>query len=342
MPNTEHQVPNREPRIPNPERRIPNPEYRTPAYALRATAGKPNTDCQIPEPAPRRTLRLASTRHGIPDGNPKNDPRAPNNEAELAVASALPSKEDVSNVSTRLRRARERRGLRIEDISARTKIKPSFLHGIELGNFEALPGHFFTRAFIRSYAREVGLSADELVRDYDRRHPAEAPQLAEIAAAVEAHQHVHPSEPAWQEPPAPTARGWQAAAVVALAIGALMFVNRSEVPAGTNVAAIAGGASKVAAVGTTGSESVPAKLTMEIRPAGTIWVAATADGATAIYKLLQAGQRVTIEGREFSFRIGNAAAFDYSINGRPGKTLGAPDEVREFVVTTANYRDYLR
>lgn len=332
MPNTEQRIPNTEHRIPNPERRIPNPEYRTPSADNRQSG-----------PLPGRTLRLASTRYGISDGNPKNDPRAASNEAGLAVASRLPSKEDVSNVSTRLRRARERRGLRIEDISARTKIKPSFLHGIELGNYEALPGHFFTRAFIRSYAREVGLPPDELVRDYDRRHPAEAPPLAEIAAAVEAHQQAHPSEPPdWREPSTPTGRGWQAAAVVALAVGALMFLNRSEVPAGTSAATVAGGANKVAAVGTTGTEPVPAKLTMEIRPAGTIWVAATADGATAIYKLLQAGQRVTIEGREFSFRIGNAAAFDYSINGRHGKTLGAPDEVREFVVTTANYRDYLR
>ena len=323
MPNTEHR--------PTTEPRIPNTEYRT-----------PRTEQRIPAPAGRRALRLAATRYGIPDSIPNDERQAANNEAEEPVASPLPRKEVVSTVSTRLRRARERRGLRIEDISAKTKIKPSFLHGIELGNFEALPGQFFTRAFIRAYAREVGLPADEVVHEFDRRHPTAAPKLEEIAAAVEAHEQSHPVERDWHEPSAPRARGWQAAAVIALAIGALTFVNRSETPTSAPASVTTAGAANAGTVGTAGTEPPPTKLTMEIRPASTIWVNATADGATAIYKLLQAGQRVTIEGREFSFRIGNAAAFEYSINGRLGKPLGAVDEVREFVVTTANYRDYLR
>ena len=324
MPNTEHRIRGTEDRVPSTEHRIPR------------------LDSAIPILAPRRALRLAATRYGIPDRISDGEPQSANKEAGNTVASPLPRKEIVSNVSTRLRRARERRGLRIEDISAKTKIKPSFLHGIELGNFESLPGQFFTRAFIRAYAREVGLPADEVVQEFDRRHPSAAPKLTEIAAAVEAHEQSHPVEPDWHEPSAPRARGWQAAAVIALAIGALTFVNRSETPASAPAAVTATGVASAGTVGTAGTESPPTKLTMEIRPASTIWVNATADGATAIYKLLQAGQRVTIEGREFSFRIGNAAAFEYSINGRLGKPLGAQDEVREFVVTTANYRDYLR
>jgi hypothetical protein len=51
---------------------------------------------------------------------------------------------------------------------------------------------------------------------------------------------------------------------------------------------------------------------------------------------------VTIEGRELTFRIGNAAAFEYSINGKAGKPVGGPDEVREFQITTSNYTSYLR
>src|SRR5574339_79448 len=99
MPNTEHR--------PTTEPRIPNTEYRT-----------PRTEQRIPAPAGRRALRLAATRYGIPDSIPNDERQAANNEAEEPVASPLPRKEVVSTVSTRLRRARERRGLRIEDISA--------------------------------------------------------------------------------------------------------------------------------------------------------------------------------------------------------------------------------
>jgi hypothetical protein len=98
-----------------------------------------------------------------------------------------------------------------------------------------------------------------------------------------------------------------------------------------------------APVGTSGSIAAPDKLVIDIRPAAPIWVAATADGQSAIYRLLKPGEHVVIDAqKELSFRIGNAGAFVYSINGVPGKPLGGPDEVREFEITRENYRTYSR
>ena len=52
---------------------------------------------------------------------------------------------------------------------------------------------------------------------------------------------------------------------------------------------------------------------------------------------------MTLEAqRELAFRIGNAAAFEYSINGVTGKPLGGPGEVKEFAITPANFRSYAR
>ena len=86
------------------------------------------------------------------------------------LALELRRQHDVSEGLGDLRRARERAGLEIEEISARTKIKPSFLRALETGHFEVLPGPFFTRTFLRTYAREVGVPPDEVVREYDRLH----------------------------------------------------------------------------------------------------------------------------------------------------------------------------
>jgi hypothetical protein len=59
--------------------------------------------------------------------------------------------------------------------------------------------------------------------------------------------------------------------------------------------------------------------------------------------MLEAGEHVKVEARrEMSFRIGNAAAFEYSINGRPGRPLGGAGDVREFQITGENYRTYGR
>ena len=81
--------------------------------------------------------------------------------------------------------------MRIEEISASTKIKPAFLVALETGHFETLPGHFFTRAFLKSYAREVGLAPDEVAREFDLVHTNPPVELEKIAAAVD-DQPNHP------------------------------------------------------------------------------------------------------------------------------------------------------
>jgi len=66
-----------------------------------------------------------------------------------------------------LRRAREAKGLTLEDLQERTKIQRHYLEAIERGDLHVLPGHFYTRAFVRRYAEVVGLDPDEIVRQYE-------------------------------------------------------------------------------------------------------------------------------------------------------------------------------
>ena len=68
---------------------------------------------------------------------------------------------------------------------------------------------------------------------------------------------------------------------------------------------------------------------MEISTTGPTWITATADGERAAYRLFEAGDRLTIRARdEVSFRLGNAGAFEYSINGAAGTPVGGPGDVR--------------
>tara|TARA_R100001244_G_scaffold39766_9_gene35981 strand:+ start:28263 stop:29039 length:777 start_codon:yes stop_codon:yes gene_type:complete len=57
-----------------------------------------------------------------------------------------------------LRRAREQKGLSLEDIAKKTRIPHRHLASIESGDFEALPGRTYAIGFAKSYARTVGLS----------------------------------------------------------------------------------------------------------------------------------------------------------------------------------------
>ncbi len=70
--------------------------------------------------------------------------------------------------------ARAERGLSLEDLSERTRIRVDYLKAVEEGNPEKVPGEVYFRAFVRSYAREVGLDPDEVIAQYEiRRMPLE-------------------------------------------------------------------------------------------------------------------------------------------------------------------------
>ncbi len=71
-----------------------------------------------------------------------------------------------------LRREREMRGVSLEEISSATKISMRFLEAIEREEFSKLPGGIFSRSFVRTYARYLGLDEERVVAEYQlAAHP---------------------------------------------------------------------------------------------------------------------------------------------------------------------------
>jgi cytoskeleton protein RodZ len=64
-----------------------------------------------------------------------------------------------------LRREREMRGVSLEEISIATKISIRFLQAIENEELSKLPGGIFTRSFLRTYARYLGLDEERVLAD---------------------------------------------------------------------------------------------------------------------------------------------------------------------------------
>jgi hypothetical protein len=79
--------------------------------------------------------------------------------------------------------ARKQRGMSINDIATVTRIPVRSLERLESGLFEELPADVFVRGFLRSYARCVGLSAEETIRRY--AHCGMTPAPVSTAQAVE-------------------------------------------------------------------------------------------------------------------------------------------------------------
>jgi hypothetical protein len=68
----------------------------------------------------------------------------------------------------RLRRERERRGVRLETIAQSTKIKASLLDALERGDFTQWPVGIFGRGFLRAYLTAIGQPTEASVAEFQQ------------------------------------------------------------------------------------------------------------------------------------------------------------------------------
>ena len=64
-------------------------------------------------------------------------------------------------------KAREAKGLTLEEAAARTRILPQYLKAVEDNNYAKLPDEVFAKGFVRSYARLLGLDEATIIRQFD-------------------------------------------------------------------------------------------------------------------------------------------------------------------------------
>ena len=84
------------------------------------------------------------------------------------TAHTRPPENDSAGLGELLKRARENRGLTLEQISNETRIPKRHLEALEHDNLAAVPGGFYRRAEIRTYARAVNLDQDLALTALDR------------------------------------------------------------------------------------------------------------------------------------------------------------------------------
>jgi cytoskeletal protein RodZ len=72
----------------------------------------------------------------------------------------------VGKFGDKFRKERERREIKLEDVSNSTKIGSRMLRAIEEERFDQLPGGVFNKGFIRAYAKYLGLDEEETITGY--------------------------------------------------------------------------------------------------------------------------------------------------------------------------------
>jgi cytoskeletal protein RodZ len=257
------------------------------------------------------------------------------------------------DIGAQLREAREAHGLSLTRLSQRTRVPEKALAAIERNDKSALPPHPFSRGFVRTYAAEVALDPDRLVRDYFAQFPEQPPATLPATAP-------DIPETTWQSH-SPWMGLATAVAILALVVTAAVVMGRRSQtsaepqPVGTTgeaPAASATGAPPAATAPTATDRTAPsAASSPAVAPAGAptgrvvialstsrrCWVTATVDGKRTIYRTLEAGEKETLAGdNDVRLRFGDAGAVTWTINGRDAGVPGPNGAVRDVRVTPEN------
>ncbi len=122
------------------------------------------------DPARRRPYDLSITPEDAPLPEASAAPIPPD-EALVMPDPALPELTAETEFSGALLRAlREARGVRLDDIAARTKIAPAVLRALEDEEFAALPQAVYARGFVTEVAKYLKLDVEQVVRTYMHRY----------------------------------------------------------------------------------------------------------------------------------------------------------------------------
>ena len=90
----------------------------------------------------------------------------------------------MASFGENLRRERELRGVDLRDIADATKISIRFLQALEQDRVDILPGGIFPKAFVRQYAKHLGLDPERLVAEFVYAHGGEPVPARGVRAPV--------------------------------------------------------------------------------------------------------------------------------------------------------------
>ena len=117
---------------------------------------------------------------------------------------------DRDQFGVRLRRERERRRISLEELAEATNVSVDLWEGMERNDFAHWPSGIFARAFVRDYARVLGLDADEVVDEFCRHFEIADRRTLRLVEA-QAELLGHPYEKAPGAEPLPAGRERRAA-----------------------------------------------------------------------------------------------------------------------------------
>jgi len=252
----------------------------------------------------------------------------------------------MASLGQELKRERELRGISLREIADATRINLRFLQAIEEDRLDALPGAFFVRAILRSYAKSIGIDENQVLNKYQEIYTFEE----QLQYGESAKRPAPRSRPPLR---LSLRRGWRIAALAAAAVGLglILFYFLILVPANRPAVTVIT-AQPIPQVEAPKPAPPPEPLptveeikglVLEMTFVDETWLHVYADGQSVWDGTKRPGETLEVRAeREVRLNLGNSGGLDLTINGRKARPLGPKGAVRQDVlITPENYAEML-
>jgi len=245
----------------------------------------------------------------------------------------------MASLGQELKRERELRGISLQEIAASTRISLKFLQALEEDRLDVIPGKFFIRAILRSYAKSIGLDENQVLNRYQ-----ELQNSFDYKVEIEV-----PKKPSSR----PIRRRRNlflllASIFVILALGLVSILvlapgKNPEVSLRSELKPSPSPAPPSPVEAPKPEEKTYEGLNLDISFLEDTWLWVSADGAVIWDGIKKEGESLQIRGaRELGLNLGNAGGLAFTINGKKGKPFGHRGAVRKDIrITLGNYSEFL-
>jgi transcriptional regulator with XRE-family HTH domain len=246
--------------------------------------------------------------------DPPTEPTTVDARAQRQPQAAPPPELDPAwRAGRKLSEARRQRGWSLEEVADRIRVRREFLEALEEMNIKLLPGKAYALAFLRSYARELGIDERAIVDQF---------QDESALTREDAHKQLrNPSSKPRKERP------WIAAVVLVLVAAGFVgwrFVAVTGQPEVTREATNIAGPTPDRAVTPASTAPVEHRV-VEIRALTEAWLETRGpDGTVFLSRTLQPGDVYRPDASPgWTLHARDGGAFQLYVNGADAGLLGA-------------------
>jgi len=241
-----------------------------------------------------------------------------------------------------LKRERELRGISLKEIADFSKINLRFLKALEDNRLDILPGKFFTRGIIRTYAKYLGLEEEKVLNQY-----YETIQYQDKKNKGKVSKKESPPETSKKKRKLISFSIFVIFALVILL--SLFFLLQKKKGSSLDITSLPKSAITLM------PEEMPPPIP-ETRKEGMkelhlklifhqeTWIQVYADGKIELDELMSSGQQAEITASEnLLINLRNAGGLTYFINNRQGKPFGKSGENINYIhITLDNFEEFLK